>query len=481
MRTDRAPDTRRDPYASRTSPNRSPGLASCSSRAGGRGVRHRQGDRARRVRLGAARARPAGRWATSRWDGSSAPDGQRLRAGRPGGRAWSGGPDPVPCGACAARRVGHVPQRPLHRARHQGARRLRQRAVDGRARATPSSSTRASGIVGVLTGADQRGRQGVGAGRADRRAGLVRAAARCWSPAPGRSGCWPRCSACSAGSRCTCSTGSPTGPKPDLVARPRRHLPPRRRRRASAAAQPDVVIEATGVGQLVFDAMAEHRRRYGIVCLTGVSSGGPPCRSTPADSTASMVLENDVVVGSVNANLRHYRPAADALAAGGPGLAAPADHDRRVPLDEAADGVRPPRATTSRWSSPSTTACSACDRRLRWARPGAPGQRRRAAARQTLPDQPRRARRHRSAPRGRHPPASGRIMTEPAGGARTGGKPPRSKRRQWLGSSPEGLPLGPSGLGLVGNALFVVGSVMFFWDSVRRWRSGCSCSAASAC
>ena len=42
-----------------------------------------------------------------------------------------------------------------------------------------------------------------------------------------------------------------------------------------ACDQPDVVIECTGVGSLVFDAM-EHLGPGGVACLTGVSSGGPP-------------------------------------------------------------------------------------------------------------------------------------------------------------------------------------------------------------
>lgn len=94
---------------------------------------------------------------------------------------------------------------------------------------------------------------------------------------------------------------------------------------------PDIVIEATGVGSLVYAAMAG-TTPYGIVCLTGVSSGG---RQLPVDAGSlnrSIVLENDAVIGSVNANLRHYALAADALVA--------ADFDwlsrlisRRVPLD----------------------------------------------------------------------------------------------------------------------------------------------------
>ncbi len=76
----------------------------------------------------------------------------------------------------------------------------------------------------------------------------------------------------------------------------------------------DVIVECTGVGQLVFDAM-EHSGANGIVCLTGVSSGG---HSLPIDAgllNRRMVLENDVVFGSVNANRRHYEAGAAALAA----------------------------------------------------------------------------------------------------------------------------------------------------------------------
>jgi threonine dehydrogenase-like Zn-dependent dehydrogenase len=75
----------------------------------------------------------------------------------------------------------------------------------------------------------------------------------------------------------------------------------------------DVVIECTGVGQLVFDVM-QHVAPNGIVCLTGISSGG---RALSVDASAlnrTMVLENEVVFGSVNANRRHYEAGAQALA-----------------------------------------------------------------------------------------------------------------------------------------------------------------------
>lgn len=75
----------------------------------------------------------------------------------------------------------------------------------------------------------------------------------------------------------------------------------------------DVVIEATGVGRLVFDAALDVTG-YGIVCLTGVSSAGRKLDIDAGAINRDLVLENNVVVGSVNANLRHYQAAADGLA-----------------------------------------------------------------------------------------------------------------------------------------------------------------------
>jgi threonine dehydrogenase-like Zn-dependent dehydrogenase len=77
-------------------------------------------------------------------------------------------------------------------------------------------------------------------------------------------------------------------------------------------AKPDIIIEATGVGQLVFDAMQE-TNAGGITCLTGVSPTGRQLTVDAGSLNRELVLENDVVFGSVNANLRHYRAAAEAL------------------------------------------------------------------------------------------------------------------------------------------------------------------------
>jgi threonine dehydrogenase-like Zn-dependent dehydrogenase len=126
-----------------------------------------------------------------------------------------------------------------------------------------------------------------------------------------------------------------TGPKPQLV----RDLGATYHTgdAAEAAEAADVVIECTGVGRLVYDVMS-HTAPGGIVCLTGVSSGGRTLGVDIGELNRTMVLENDVVFGSVNANRRHYEAAATALAK--------ADLDwlerlitRRVPLDRWADAL----------------------------------------------------------------------------------------------------------------------------------------------
>ena len=99
---------------------------------------------------------------------------------------------------------------------------------------------------------------------------------------------------------------------------------------------PDVVVECTGVAELVAGAM-QHTAPGAIVCLTGVSAS----RTLNLDIGAlnnELVLENDVVFGSVNANRRHFEQAVKALT--------DADHDwlrglitRTVPLDSWKDAL----------------------------------------------------------------------------------------------------------------------------------------------
>lgn len=122
------------------------------------------------------------------------------------------------------------------------------------------------------------------------------------------------------------------GPKPELVAGLGATYHHRGIDEVLKHAVPDIVIEATGVSKVVFEAMSA-TGPFGIVCLTGVSPVGRKIAVDVGAAGREMVLENDVVVGSVNAGLGHYAQAADVLAA--------ADRDwlaglitRRVPLGD---------------------------------------------------------------------------------------------------------------------------------------------------
>jgi len=107
---------------------------------------------------------------------------------------------------------------------------------------------------------------------------------------------------------------------------------------AEVGLEPDVVIECTGVGSVITESIRQVGSG-GVVCLTGVGSGGGPSDSSAADMGKELVLQNNVVVGSVNANRRHFYRAAVALAA--------ADRawlgqliSRRVPPQDVADALQ---------------------------------------------------------------------------------------------------------------------------------------------
>jgi threonine dehydrogenase-like Zn-dependent dehydrogenase len=104
-------------------------------------------------------------------------------------------------------------------------------------------------------------------------------------------------------------------------------------------AKPDIIIEATGAPPVVLDAL-DATAAAGIVCLTGVSSAGRRVGLDAGALNREIVLENDVVFGSVNANRHHYELAVTALAK--------ADRSwlerlitRRLPLDRAAEAFEP--------------------------------------------------------------------------------------------------------------------------------------------
>jgi threonine dehydrogenase-like Zn-dependent dehydrogenase len=76
--------------------------------------------------------------------------------------------------------------------------------------------------------------------------------------------------------------------------------------------EPDLIIECTGVGQVIAESI-QKVGSGGTVCLTGVGKGGALVGAAIADVAASAVLRNNVIVGSVNANKRHWYKATEAL------------------------------------------------------------------------------------------------------------------------------------------------------------------------
>jgi threonine dehydrogenase-like Zn-dependent dehydrogenase len=101
------------------------------------------------------------------------------------------------------------------------------------------------------------------------------------------------------------------GPKPDLVhdLGAQYHSTPPEEHDLS----PDIVVECTGVASVVLSAITR-TAIDGITCLTGVSTPGRRRTVDLGGLNREMVLENDVVFGSVNANRSHYEAAAKALA-----------------------------------------------------------------------------------------------------------------------------------------------------------------------
>ena len=98
------------------------------------------------------------------------------------------------------------------------------------------------------------------------------------------------------------------GPKPGLVAGAGARYHTR-----FPAFEPDIVVEATGSPALIAQCVAGSAPGS-IVCLTGLGGEALDATFDVATLNQSMVLENRVVFGTVNANRRHYQDAARALA-----------------------------------------------------------------------------------------------------------------------------------------------------------------------
>lgn len=126
------------------------------------------------------------------------------------------------------------------------------------------------------------------------------------------------------------------GPKPQLVA----DLGATYRAAAVAAVagSADIVLECTGVPEVVVDVLS-NTAPDATICMTGVSSGGRTLRFDAGEVNREMVLGNAVVFGSVNANRRHYETGAEALSNANRGWLARLI-TRRVPLESFTESLQ---------------------------------------------------------------------------------------------------------------------------------------------
>ena len=79
------------------------------------------------------------------------------------------------------------------------------------------------------------------------------------------------------------------------------------------ALQPDILIECTGAPSVIRDILGR-TAPAGIICLTGVTAPGHVIDLDIGALNRTMVLNNETVFGTVNANRRHFELAANALA-----------------------------------------------------------------------------------------------------------------------------------------------------------------------
>ena len=76
--------------------------------------------------------------------------------------------------------------------------------------------------------------------------------------------------------------------------------------------KPDILLECSGAPSVVRDVLGR-TGAAGIVCLVGVTAPGSKFEIDIGALNRTMVLENDTVFGTVNANRQHYEMAHDAL------------------------------------------------------------------------------------------------------------------------------------------------------------------------
>jgi threonine dehydrogenase-like Zn-dependent dehydrogenase len=101
---------------------------------------------------------------------------------------------------------------------------------------------------------------------------------------------------------------------------------------------PDILIECTGAIEVIRGVLGR-TAPSGIICLAGVTAPGHRAEVDIGLFNRNMVLSNEVVFGTVNANLTHYKMAAEALAKSDKAWLARLI-TRRVPLDRWSEALQ---------------------------------------------------------------------------------------------------------------------------------------------
>ena len=280
---------------------------------GGRHLRHRPRDRRRRLRLAAARTGAPDARARVARPGARSPGRQRPARRATWSSASSAGPTRcrAPTAGSASGTCAATASTPSAASRSSTA---TARSATASTRSSPSRSTPHLGHMGVLL----------------EPASVL---AKAWEHVEriGERALWkPR--------RVLVTGAGPIGLLAALMGRQRglevRRPRPRRRTGRSRIWCATWGRTTTRLGEGAGRRGRRHHRVHGrrpaclrrvqsdpagcIVCLTGISSGGRTIPVDVASLNKTMVLENDVVFGSVNANRRHYEKAADALAKADP-------------------------------------------------------------------------------------------------------------------------------------------------------------------
>lgn len=127
-----------------------------------------------------------------------------------------------------------------------------------------------------------------------------------------------------------------TGPKPELVADLGAIY--HSESLATSGVEADVLVECTGVASVVMETLT-CRAVDSVTCLTGVSSPGKTNSVDVGSVNRTLVLGNESVFGSVNANRTHYEAAVEALEKADQGWLQRLI-SRRVPLGDFDDAFR---------------------------------------------------------------------------------------------------------------------------------------------